>query len=49
MDDEFTAEFNDLHPEVRNEILAHSRLLQQFGPLLDGPALTRWTNRATQI
>ena len=37
MDDEFTPEFSDLHPEVRNEILAHSRLLQQFGPLLGRP------------
>jgi hypothetical protein len=35
--DEFAPEFNDLHPEVRNEILAHSRLLQQFGPLLGRP------------
>ncbi len=37
MGDEFQPEFNDLHPEVRNEILAHSRLLQQFGPLLGRP------------
>src|SRR5437660_11137522 len=37
MDDEFTPEFSDLHPEVRNEILAHSRLLQQFGPRLGRP------------
>jgi hypothetical protein len=37
MSDEFTPEFNELHPEVRNEILAHSRLLQQFGPLLGRP------------
>ena len=37
MDDEFTPEFNELHAEVRNEILAHSRLLQQFGPLLGRP------------
>ena len=35
--DEFAPEFNDLHPDVRNEILAHSRLLQQFGPLLGRP------------
>jgi hypothetical protein len=35
--DEFQPEFNHLHPEVRNEILAHSRLLQQFGPLLGRP------------
>ena len=37
MGDEFQPEFNDLHPEVRNEILAHSRLLQQFAPLLGRP------------
>src|ERR1700686_2646416 len=37
MGDEFAPEFNDLHLEVRNEILAHSRLLQQFGPLLGRP------------
>jgi hypothetical protein len=35
--DEFVPEFNDLHIEVRNEILAHARLLQQFGPLLGRP------------
>jgi hypothetical protein len=28
---------NDLHPDVQNEILAHSRLLQPFGPLLGRP------------
>jgi len=37
MGEEFQPEFSDLHPEVRNEILAHSRLLQQFGPLLGRP------------
>lgn len=37
MGDEFEPEFHDLHPDVRNEILAHSRLLQQFGPLLGRP------------
>ena len=37
MGDEFEPEFNDLHPDVQNEILAHSRLLQQFGPLLGRP------------
>jgi hypothetical protein len=35
--DEFEPEFNDLHEEVRNEILALSRLLQQFGPQLGRP------------
>src|SRR6202162_4054302 len=37
MGEEFQPEFSDLHPEVRNEILAHSRLLQQFGPQLGRP------------
>ena len=41
---------NDLHPDVQNEILAHSRLLQQFGHrCLGRPRLTRWTTHATQI
>jgi hypothetical protein len=35
--DEFEPEFNDLHEDVRNEILALSRLLQQFGPQLGRP------------
>ena len=35
--DDFEPEFNQLHIEVRNEVLAHSRLLQQFGPLLGRP------------
>jgi hypothetical protein len=35
--DEFEREFNDLHEEVRMEILALSRLLQQFGPQLGRP------------
>jgi hypothetical protein len=30
--DEFLPEFNELDEQVRTEILAHSRLLQQFGP-----------------
>ncbi len=37
MGDEFEPEFNNLPIEVRNEILAHARLLQQFGPLLGRP------------
>jgi hypothetical protein len=49
MGDECDPEFNDLHPDMQNEILAHSRLLQQFGPLLGGPGLTGWTTHATQI
>lgn len=35
--DEFEPEFNDLHEDVRMEILALSRLLQQFGPRLGRP------------
>jgi hypothetical protein len=35
--DEFEPEFNDLDGEVRTEILAHTRLLQQFGPQLGPP------------
>jgi hypothetical protein len=35
--DEFEPEFNDLHEDVRTEILALSRLLQQFGPQLGRP------------
>jgi len=35
--DEFEPEFNGLHEDVRTEILALSRLLQQFGPQLGRP------------
>jgi hypothetical protein len=35
--DEFLPEFNELDKQVRTEILAHSRLLQQFGPQLGRP------------
>jgi hypothetical protein len=35
--DAFSAEFNELSNEVRIEILALSRLLQQFGPQLGRP------------
>jgi hypothetical protein len=35
--DEFLPEFNELDEQVRTEILAHSRLLQQFGPQLGRP------------
>jgi hypothetical protein len=35
--DEFEPEFNNLHEAVRTEILALSRLLQQFGPQLGRP------------
>lgn len=35
--DEFLPEFNELDEQVRTEILAHSRLLQEFGPQLGRP------------
>ena len=35
--DEFEPEFNGLPEDVRTEILAHARLLQQFGPQLGRP------------
>ena len=35
--DEFELEFDALHEDVRTEILAVSRLLQQFGPKLGRP------------
>ena len=35
--DEFEAEFNNLHEDVSVEILALSRLLQEFGPQLGRP------------
>jgi hypothetical protein len=35
--DEFEPEFDELHENVQTEILALSRLLQQFGPQLGRP------------
>jgi hypothetical protein len=35
--DEFDPEFDDLREDVRTEILALTRLLQQFGPHLGRP------------
>ena len=35
--DEFEPEFDDLHDDVRTQILAMSRLLQRFGPQLGRP------------
>jgi hypothetical protein len=37
MADEFEPEFDALHVEVQDELLALSRLLQQFGPQLGRP------------
>ena len=47
--DEFEPEFNELHEDVRTELLALSRLLQQFGPQLGRPGSTRSTAPATPI
>jgi hypothetical protein len=35
--DEFDSEFDALSEAVQDEILAHARLLEQFGPLLGRP------------
>jgi hypothetical protein len=35
--DEFEPEFKELPEDVRIEVLAHTRLLQQFGPQLGRP------------
>ena len=35
--DEFEPEFNELHEDVRTEVLALSRVLRQFGPQLGRP------------
>jgi hypothetical protein len=35
--DEFEPEFDELHEDVRTEILALAKLLQQFGPQLGRP------------
>jgi hypothetical protein len=35
--DEFEPEFTELHEDVRTEVLALSRVLQQFGPQLGRP------------
>jgi hypothetical protein len=35
--DEFRPEFDELHEDVRTEILVLARLLQQFGPHLGRP------------
>jgi hypothetical protein len=35
--DEFEPEFKELPKDVRTEILAHARLLQQFGPQVGRP------------
>ena len=42
--DEFEPEFDALHEDVRTEILALSRLLQQFGPQLGRPRVDTLNN-----
>lgn len=37
--DEFKPEFDDLPEDVQNELLARTRLLQQFGPQLGRPTV----------
>ncbi|PYX85259.1 MAG: addiction module toxin RelE [Acidobacteria bacterium] len=37
LDEEFEPEFDALPQDVQNELLAHARLLQQFGPQLGRP------------
>ena len=46
--DQFEPEFNALDEDVRTEILAITRLLQQFGPQLGRPALTHLTAPGTR-
>jgi hypothetical protein len=42
--DEFEPEFDALHEDVRTEILALTRLLQQFGPQLGRPRVDTLNN-----
>lgn len=42
--DEFEPEFDELHRDVRTEILALTRLLQQFGPQLGRPRVDTLNN-----
>ncbi len=35
--DSFDSEFNDLPEDVQDEVLAHARLLEEFGPTLGRP------------
>jgi len=47
--DEFEPEFNQLHEFVRTEVLALSRVLQQFGPQLGRPRVDTLNAPATPI
>jgi hypothetical protein len=35
--DDFVAEYNELHSDVQDELLAHIKLLEEFGPQLGRP------------
>jgi hypothetical protein len=35
--DDFVPEYNELHSDVQDELLAHIKLLEEFGPLLGRP------------
>jgi hypothetical protein len=37
--DEFVPEYDELHKDVRDELLGHIELLEQFGPLLGRPGV----------
>jgi hypothetical protein len=45
--EEFDPEFELLAAEVQDELLAHARLLAQFGPTLGGAGWIRSKDRAT--
>jgi hypothetical protein len=45
--DEFDPEFERLPAAVQDELLAHAKLLAQFGPTLGRPRWTRSRARAT--
>lgn len=48
--EEFEPEFDDWHEDVRTEVLALSRLLQQFGPQLGRPRVDtlEWSKHANR-
>jgi hypothetical protein len=45
--EEFDVEFERLAPDVQDELLAHAKLLVQFGPTWDGLGWIRSKDRAT--
>ena len=45
----FEPEFDNLHEDVRTEILALTRVLQQFGPQLGRPRVDTLNAHATRI